>query len=223
MEGLLCDEGLQGMPKGAEHEAVHGSIHQQEQTRSEEIAPEVLGNCIGMQGQAQTAKFQCDGGPFGAVGESAVQQSQAYRQAVESQLVATIAESYYRLLMLDEQLAISERTLETWEENIKTLEALKRAGKTNEAAVLQAKANQLNVKGSMKELEQKIIETENSFSSLLGIVPMTIRRGHLNEQNFPLELSQGVPAQLLSRSIVMDLDEAEKFFGVEFKKKFFTL
>jgi NodT family efflux transporter outer membrane factor (OMF) lipoprotein len=138
---------------------------------------------------------------------AAVEQSVAYRQAVQTQLVASIANTYYTLLMLDEQFRVSQRTYENWTENIRTMEALKRAGKTNEAAVLQAKANQLNVQGSMMELQQKIIETENSFSSLLGIVPMTIRRGHLNEQNFPLELSQGVPAQLLSRR--PDVKEAE--------------
>ena len=130
---------------------------------------------------------------------AALEQSVAYRQAVQTQLVATIANSYYTLLMLDEQLRVSQRTYENWKENIRTMEALKRAGKTNEAAVLQAKSNQLNVEGSMLHLEQKILEMENSFSSLLGIVPMTIRRGHLNEQNFPLEISQGLPAQLLSQ------------------------
>ena len=138
---------------------------------------------------------------------AALEQSVAYRQAVQTQLVASIANTYYTLLMLDEQFRVSQRTYENWTENIRTMEALKRAGKTNEAAVLQAKANQLNVKGSMMELEQKITETENSFASLLGIVPMTIRRGHLNEQNFPLELSQGLPAQLLARR--PDVKEAE--------------
>ena len=120
---------------------------------------------------------------------AALEQSVAYRQAVQTKLVATIANTYYTLLMLDEQLSVSQRTYENWKENIRTMEALKRAGKTNEAAVLQTKSNQLNVEGSMISLEQQIIEMENSLSSLLGIVPMTIRRGHLNEQNFPLELS----------------------------------
>ena len=118
---------------------------------------------------------------------AALEQSVAYRQAVQTKLVASIANTYYTLLMLDEQLRVSQRTHENWKENIRTMEALKRAGKTNEAAVLQAKANQLNVQGSMVSLEQQIIELENSLSSLLGIVPMTIRRGHLNEQNFPIE------------------------------------
>ena len=138
---------------------------------------------------------------------AALEQSVAYRQAVQTKLVATIANTYYTLLMLDEQLSVSQRTYENWKENIRTMEALKRAGKTNEAAVLQAKSNQLNVEGSMISLEQQIIEMENSLSSLLGIVPMTIRRGNLNEQNFPLELSQGIPAELLAKR--PDVKQAE--------------
>lgn len=138
---------------------------------------------------------------------AALEQSVAYRQAVQTQLVASIANMYYTLLMLDEQMSVSQRTYDNWKENIRTMEALKRAGKTNEAAVLQAKSNQLNVQASMIDLEQSIVETENAFCALLGIVPVTVRRGHLNEQNFPIELSAGLPSGLLSRR--PDVKQAE--------------
>lgn len=129
---------------------------------------------------------------------AALEQSVAYRQAVQAQLISTIAESYYRMLMLDEQLKISQRTLKTWEENIRTLEALKRAGKTNEAAVLQAQANMLDVQNSVYNLHQQIFEAENAFAALIGMVPMIIRRGKLEGQTFPQQLSGGVPAEILS-------------------------
>ena len=61
------------------------------------------------------------------------------------------------LLMLDEQLKISNRTLKTWEENIRAMEALKRGGKTNEAAVLQAKANKLSVEANVLTLEKYLL------------------------------------------------------------------
>ena len=138
---------------------------------------------------------------------AALEQSVAYRQAVQTQLVASIANMYYTLLMLDEQMSVSQRTYDNWKENIRTMEALKRAGKTNEAAVLQAKSNQLNVQASMIDLEQSIVETENAICALLGIVPVTVRRGHLNEQNFPIELSAGLPSGLLSRR--PDVKQAE--------------
>lgn len=130
---------------------------------------------------------------------AALEQSKAYENAVQTQLVATIAESYYALLGLDEQLAISRRTLKTWEENIRTLDALKRAGKTNEAAVLQAKANKYSIEADVLTLDKKIMEMENSFCALIGVVPMPIERGSLADQILPDELSAGVPAEILSR------------------------
>ena len=131
--------------------------------------------------------------------EAALAQTEAYKHAVQTNLVATIANSYYMLLMLDEQLKISRRTLNTWEENIRAMEALKRGGKTNEAAVLQAKANKLSVEASILTLEKEILAVENSFCALLGTVPMAIHRGNLEEQELPERLCAGVPAELLSR------------------------
>ena len=131
--------------------------------------------------------------------QAAVEQSKAYEQAVQTQLISTIANSYYTLIMFDEQLAISQRTLKTWEENIRTLEALKRAGKTNEAAVLQAKASKLNVEASVLTLEKERLAMENSFCALIGIVPMNIQRSALNDLEFPEELSAGVPIELMNR------------------------
>lgn len=131
--------------------------------------------------------------------QAALEQSEAYRQAVQTQLVATIANSYFTLLMLDEQLSISTRTKNTWEESIRTLEALKRAGKTNEAAVLQAKANMLSVEASILTLEKEILAIENSLCALVGVVPMPVIRSTLNEQVLPESLSAGIPAELLSR------------------------
>ena len=131
--------------------------------------------------------------------QAAVEQSKAYEQAVQTQLISTIANSYYTLIMFDEQLAISQRTLKTWEENIRTLEALKRAGKTTEAAVLQAKASKLNVEASVLTLEKERLAMENSFCALIGIVPMNIQRSALNDLEFPEELSAGVPIELMNR------------------------
>ena len=131
--------------------------------------------------------------------QAALEQSEAYKQAVQTQLVATIANSYYTLLMLDEQLSISSYTMDTWSENIRTLEALKRAGKTNEAAVLQAKANKLSVEANVLTLEKEILAVENSLCALVGIVPMPIERSSLDVQELPEKLSAGVPVDLLSR------------------------
>ncbi|MCD8386945.1 MAG: TolC family protein [Bacteroidales bacterium] len=129
--------------------------------------------------------------------EAAYYGSEAYAQAVRTQLIATIANSYYTLLMLDEQLDISERTIKTWDENLRTLQALKRAGRTNEAAVLQARANRMQVEGSAVTLRNQINEQENVMRSLLLNPAADLARGLLSEQEFPDSLSAGVPLSLL--------------------------
>ena len=139
--------------------------------------------------------------------KAALEQSEAYKQAVQTQLVATIAKSYYTLLKLDEQLTISKNTLEAWDESVRTLEALKLAGKTTEAAVLQAKANMLNVEASVLTLEKEILSVENSLCALLSIVPMSIKRNTISEQELPEKLCTGIPIELLDNR--PDVKQAE--------------
>ena len=150
--------------------------------------------------------------------------TKAYQQAVQTQLIATIADSYYTLLMLDEQLDISKRTLNTWEENIRTLSALKRAGKTNEAAVLQAKANKVNVEASILSLEKQIIEQENSLSALLGLVPQEFERNELAEQVFPDTLLMGLPlSSLVNRPDVRQAEYklVEAYYATNVARSYF--
>lgn len=130
--------------------------------------------------------------------QAALEGSRAYAQAVQTKLVATIAGSYCTLLMLDRQLSINERTLDTWEQTVKTLESLKRAGASNDAAVLQARANRMTVEGSVLSLRKSIRETENALSTLLALPPQSLERGSLEGQRFPEEMSVGVPLQLLA-------------------------
>lgn len=131
--------------------------------------------------------------------KAVLEQSEAYRQAVQTQLVATIANSYYTLLMLDKQLEISRSTAEIWAENLRVMRALKEAGQTTEMAVAQIEASKLAVDASLLSLQQQITEMENSVSALLGEVPRQIERSTLDTQSFPDTLSVGVPLQLLQR------------------------
>ena len=156
--------------------------------------------------------------------EASLAATEAFQQAVQTQLVATIANSYYTLLMLDEQLEISKRTLNTWEENIRTLSALKRAGKTNEAAVLQAKANKVNVEASILTLEKQIIEQENSLSALLGLVPQEFERNELSQQVFPDTLLMGLPlSSLVNRPDVRQAEYklVEAFYATNVARSYF--
>lgn len=144
---------------------------------------------------------------------AALEYQKAYSQAVTTGLISSVAESYYTLLMLDRQLAISQRTLYNWDENIRTLTVMKRAGRSNEAAVLQAKANRMNVEANIVNLEERIKQQSLSICSLLGISPQKIERGEISSVKFPDEFAIGLPLELLNnrpdvRQAEMELAQA---------------
>ena len=126
-------------------------------------------------------------------------QSIEYRQAVRTQLIATTANLYFTLCMLDEQYAIANETAAAWREMIDAIRAMKEAGMATEAAVAQNEAAYYSVETSVKQLAQSISETENSLCSLLAQTPHKIERGSLESQQMPVDLLIGVPVQLLSR------------------------
>lgn len=144
---------------------------------------------------------------------AALQGSRDYRQAVQTQLVATIADSYYTLTMLDAQIEINNRTLENWRATVHTLETLKKVGKANEAGVLQAKANVMRLESSQLAMRKSISETENALSAILAMPSHSIERSYLTEASFPDTISIGIPLQLLSnrpdvRQAEMELAQA---------------
>ena len=115
--------------------------------------------------------------------KAAYAQSEDYKQAVYSSLVANIANTYYTLLMLDEQLEISKTTAETWKETVASTQALMEAGQADEAAVSQMKATCYEVENSVIDLEEQINQVENTLSLLLAETPHEIPRGKLAEQS----------------------------------------
>lgn len=125
-------------------------------------------------------------------------QQQAYQQAVRSQIIATIANSYFSLLMLDEQIAISDGNVAIWREQVRTMEAMLKVGSVTENAVTQARANLYGLEASNAELKKQIRETENALCSLLGQVSGKIERGLLSDQTVPETLSVGIPLEVLS-------------------------
>ena len=125
--------------------------------------------------------------------------SDAYRQAVQTQVVATVADSYYALLMLDEQIRITEQTVKSWEEYVHALEALLRAGSADRATLNQAKASQFAAESSLESLRQQLAEQENALCAFLGQTSHSVARGSMEGQQFPDTLSVGLPLDLLSR------------------------
>lgn len=118
-------------------------------------------------------------------------------KAVKSQIVASIANSYYTLLALDEQKKILDQTLINREQSLETTKALKEAGTVTEVAVNQTDAQLYNVKSQLVDVENNIKLNENILSVLLGANPEKIDRSSLESQVINAQLSVGVPAQLL--------------------------
>ena len=124
-------------------------------------------------------------------------QSQYSRQAVRSQLIGGIANTYYTLLMLDRQVEITAKTVDIYKENVRVMEAMKIAGMATEAAVTQMRAAYHQVSGSLIELESQVRSVENSLSVLLAKAPQQIDRGTLEEQVMPEDIMVVKPLQLL--------------------------
>ena len=130
---------------------------------------------------------------------AALLQSRAYRDAVQTQLIANVADYYYRLLSLDAQVAVTEQAVERYREQVRVMRALKAAGNANEAGIAQTEATLYAAETTLHDLQYSIRQTENSLALLLGDTPHTIERTTLATQSVPAELAVGIPLQLLSR------------------------
>ncbi|SFW37628.1 TolC family protein [Cellulophaga fucicola] len=130
--------------------------------------------------------------------QAAYMQSVAGHQAVKTQLISSIANTYYNLLALDAQLAVTKKTIETRESSVETIKALKDAGNVTQVAVDQNIAQYNSAKALKVDLETAIFKTENTLSILLGKAPQNIKRTSLDVQDISTDLTVGVPSTLLS-------------------------
>ena len=125
--------------------------------------------------------------------QAALLQQEAYQQAVRSQLIATIANTYYSLLMLDEQVRVSEENVALWTEQIRSMESMLKVGRVNENAVTQSRAQLYGLEASLADMKRQRQEAENALCSILGSVYTRIERSTIDEQTLPQDFSVGVP------------------------------
>jgi multidrug efflux system outer membrane protein len=142
-------------------------------------------------------------------------QSDAAKRAVQTQLIANIANAYYNLLALDQQLAITLKTVEARTKNVSTMRALKDGAIVNGAAVVQSEANLYAAEVTIPDLKRNIREVENSLNILLGAAPGSINRSTLANQLVYSDLQIGVSAQLLQNR--PDVQAAEFAFRAAFE------
>jgi len=139
-----------------------------------------------------------------------LEQSQAYYQAIQTQLVAAVASAYYALISYDNELQIYEASAETRKESMEVLKALKEAAKTNEISVNQGAAQYYYTLATIPQVKIAIQTTENLIAVLIGKPLMEIKRSTILDSKFGEVdyLQTGIPAQLLANR--PDLVAAEK-------------
>lgn len=141
--------------------------------------------------------------------------TEAAKKAVQTQLIADIANNYFNLLSLDQQLLITRETLKSRIENVETLKLLKEGAVVTGAAVVQSEASRYATEVTIPDLNRSIRETENALNILLAQAPGPIDRGTLKEQTTPVNLAVGVPSQLLKNR--PDVQQAELSFRAAFE------
>lgn len=148
---------------------------------------------------------------------AALLQSDAAKKAVQTQLIANIANAYYTLLALDKQLFITEQTITIRKTDVETMKSLKEGAVVNGAAVVQSEASLYAAEVTLPDLKRSIRETENLLSVLLGSGPGKINRSTLDQQSAYSDLQTGVSAQLLQNR--PDVQAAEFAFRSAFENK----
>ena len=121
-----------------------------------------------------------------------------YQVVVKTNIICGVANLYYTLMMLDEQLAILNDmeglTKETWE----MMKLQNQLGMARSTSVQSAEASYYSVQAQAVDLKRQIREMENSMSLLLNEPGHQIPRGKFSEQSLPSEFSAGVGIQLLA-------------------------
>lgn len=130
--------------------------------------------------------------------KATLEQTQAYEQAVRSQIVTGVASTYYSLVLLHQQLGLSKRTAEIWKDQVSTMEQLKQAGTTTEAAVVQSRANYYNILSTIPDLEQQITIVNNTLSVLLNTYPEEWKVSDSLDVEIPAEAMSGIPMSYLA-------------------------
>ncbi|RAJ36984.1 TolC family protein [Pedobacter cryoconitis] len=142
--------------------------------------------------------------------------SDATKRAVQTQLIANIANYYYDLLTLDEQLAVTQKTALNRKADAEAIQLLFESSVLNGVAVVQSEANYYEADLAIPDIEQKIKETEHALSVLLARAPGKIERTSLHQQKLDYDLKPGIPAQLLANR--PDVQQAEYAFRAAFER-----
>jgi len=142
--------------------------------------------------------------------KAALLQSEAYAQAVRSQIISAVATTYYSIAAVRNQLNLSRETSEIWKQTVQTMRDLKDAGKgVTEAAVVQSNANYYSILASITDLEVSLDNLNNTMSLLVNTLPQEWAVTDYVDLKVPEILRAGVPmAELAARPDVRAAEQS---------------
>ncbi|GAA4469416.1 TolC family protein [Nemorincola caseinilytica] len=121
------------------------------------------------------------------------------RNFVVTNLVAEVADNYYELLVLDNELDIVLKNIDVLNNALRIVKLEKEAAKVTELAVRKFEAEVLRTQSLQYGIQQQITETENRINFLLGRYPQHIQRSSVSFGDIvPKAVSAGIPSQLLT-------------------------
>ena len=130
------------------------------------------------------------------------------QKSVQSRLVASVADAYCQLLLLERQYQIIDATEEVWKNVLQTQKALMENGKCYSTSVSQMESSLINVKIRKADIRNEIKNVQYSLCLLLDWTPREIECGEWTEYSISEYLKVGIPAGMLERR--PDVRAAEK-------------
>lgn len=122
------------------------------------------------------------------------------RRALQMTLVAQVAQAYFELVALDNELAIVKQTLSAREESVRLARLRFNGGLTSEAVYQQAQVELARTATLVPDLERSIALKENDINFLAGRYPEKVERSHHPQDiRLPETLPAGLPSSLLER------------------------
>jgi multidrug efflux system outer membrane protein len=135
--------------------------------------------------------------------------TEAVQQAVIQSLVTGVASGYFRLLELDQELAVAQRSLASRQASLRLVQSRLKGGVSSQLDADQAMSLVATAAATIADVERRREQTENYLSTLLGRNPGPLDRSKiLGDQKLTPEVPAGLPSSLLERR--PDIRQAEQ-------------
>ena len=146
--------------------------------------------------------------------KAALLQSEAYRQATQSQIIGAVANTYYAIVSPKQQLAVYRETAELWRQSVEVMKQMKEAGRYTEVAVVQSEANYHSILATIPNIELSLHKMYSTMSLLLNVSAQEWEVNTASTITLPATVSEGVPMSYLA--VRPDVKAAEQSFATAF-------